>query len=549
MEQNLPADLERERFDLAVIGAGVNGAAIARDAAMRGLKTLLVDKGDIASGTTSWSSRLIHGGLRYLEHCEVRLVRESLREREALLRNAPHLVQPIPMIIPMYEGNRRRPAMVRAGMTLYDVLSFDKSLPHHRMWSKRKALREAPGLNPEGLLGAALYYDAQATFAERLAVENAISAQQHGALVLTYLRVDGIMQTGNRVTGVTLTGTHSGERLEVESRCVVNVAGPWVDQVLMGLSDVPRIIGGTKGSHLVVDPFPGAPHAALHYEARADGRPILIIPWNGQFLIGSTDIRYDGDLDHVKTDEREIDYLLSEVSNVIPGARLTPEAMHYAYAGVRPLPYQPCGSEAEISRDHAIIDHGKRHRGLLSISGGKLTTHRALAEHAVDAAFRQLGRKPPPCVTARLPLPGAAGVSFPAFRSHFLATSGLPEATGNRLLDVYGARAEEVVALAEQDADLLDPLGAGCDAIGAEVVFAFQRELAQTLEDVLLRRTMIGVNPDLGIGADRAAAAVAERHLGWTDARAQSEMRRYRAHVERFRSHRTREQREAVAGQ
>ncbi len=534
MKQNIPADLERETFDLVVIGAGVNGAGIARDAAMRGLTTLLVDKGDIASGTTSWSSRLIHGGLRYLEHGELRLVRESLRERELLLRNAPHLVKPMPMIIPIYAGNRRRPAAIRAGMTLYDVLSFDKSLPRHRMWSKRNALRETPGLNGEGLLGAALYYDAQATFAERLAVENAISAQQHGAIVLTYVRVDGIRQTGDRVTGVSLTGTRSGDRVEVEARCIVNVAGPWVDHVLTGLQNLPRLIGGTKGSHLVIDPFPGAPDAALHYEARSDGRPILIVPWNGQYLIGSTDIRYDGDLDRVETDEREIAYLLSELNEVIPAANVTPEDVHYAYAGVRPLPSQPAGSEAAISRDHAIVDHGKRHRGLLSITGGKLTTYRALAEHAVDAVFRQRGQRPPPCETARVPLPGAAGVSVPAFRNHFLAASRLPEVTASRLLDVYGARAAQVVALADRDATLLDPLGAGSDAIGAEVVFAFEQELAQSLADVMLRRSMIGLNADLGVGADRAVAVVAARHLGWGDARARAEVRAYRAYLERF---------------
>jgi glycerol-3-phosphate dehydrogenase len=548
MEQRPPADLERERFDLVVIGAGVNGAGIARDAAMRGLKTLLLDKGDIASGTSSWSSRLIHGGLRYLEHGELRLVRESLRERERLLRNASHLVKPIPMVVPIYEGNRRRPAVIRAGMTLYDVLSFDKSLPRHRMWSQRNALREVPGLRAEGLLGAALYYDAQATFAERLAVENAISARQHGAVVLTYHRVDGIMRAGNRVTGVTMTGTYSGVRVEVEARCVINAAGPWVDQVLTGLQDVPRLIGGTKGSHLLIDRFPGAPDVALHYEARTDGRPILIIPWNGHYLIGSTDSRYDGDLDYVETEEREIAYLLAELNEVIPGAKVMPEAVHYAYAGVRPLPYRPSGSEASISRDHAIIDHGKRHRGLLSITGGKLTTYRALAEHAVDVAFRQLGHQPAPCVTARVPLPGAAGVSGLAFRNHFLAASGLPAATANRLLDVYGARAAQVVALAERDAQLLDPLVAGSDAIGAEIVFAFEQELALTLEDVMMRRTMIGLNPDLGVGADRAASVVAERHLGWTDDRARTEMQRYRTHIERFIPHRSRAEREAVAG-
>jgi glycerol-3-phosphate dehydrogenase len=214
----IPRDIERQQFDLIVIGAGVNGAAITRDAVIRGLRTLLLDKGDIASGTTSWSSRLIHGGLRYLEHGEVRLVRESLRERERLLRNAPHLVGPMPMVIPMYEGNRRSPAAIRAGMLAYDVLSLDKSLPRHRIWSRREALRRVPGLNPRGLRGAALYYDGQATFAERLAVENVVSAAEHGATVATYCRVDRLVHEGNRVRGVVATDVLGGGDFPTSTR-------------------------------------------------------------------------------------------------------------------------------------------------------------------------------------------------------------------------------------------------------------------------------------------------------------------------------------------
>ncbi len=320
----IPGDIERQEFDLVVVGAGINGAAIARDAVIRGLRTLLLDKGDVASGTTSWSSRLIHGGLRYLEHGEVRLVRESLRERERLLRNAPHLVEPMRMVIPMYEGNRRRPAVIRAGMLAYDLLSLDKSLPRHQVWSASKARRQIPGLNPCDLRGAALYYDAQATFAERLAVENVVSAAEHGATVATYARVDRLVQDGDRVRGLIVADVLGGGDFYISTQVVVNVAGPWVDQVLAGTGDaMPRLIGGTKGSHLVVDPFPGAPPTALHYEAREDHRAVLVIPWNGRYLIGSTDIRYEGDLDDVWTDEAEVDYLLHETNQIIPGADLT----------------------------------------------------------------------------------------------------------------------------------------------------------------------------------------------------------------------------------
>ncbi|MBW3632980.1 MAG: glycerol-3-phosphate dehydrogenase [Chloroflexi bacterium] len=534
MGVTIPGDIERQEFDLIVVGAGVNGAAIARDAAIRGLRTLLLDKGDIASGTTSWSSRLIHGGLRYLEHGEVRLVRESLRERERLLRNAPHLVGPLPMVIPMYDGNRRRPSVIRAGMLAYDALSLDKSLPRHRVWSTREALRRVPGLNPRGLRGAALYYDAQATFAERLAVENVISAAEHGATVATYCRVNRLIQDGNRVRGVIAADSLEGVDFHVSGRVVVNISGPWVDHVLAGIGEAtPRLIGGTKGSHLVVDPFPGAPSTALYYEAH-DHRVVLVIPWNGRYLIGTTDIRYEGDLDDVRTEEGEVEYLLNETNQVIPGANLTRDHVRYAYAGIRPLPYQPTGSEAEISRDHAVVDHAPTIRGLLSITGGKLTTFRALAEHTVDAVYRQLGKTPPRCETTRLPLPGAAGVSLPSFRKSLIDQSGLPAKSVERLVSIYGARAPDVLAVADRDPSLREPFYAGTGSIGAEVLFAVEREFARTLEDVMMRRTMVGLEPGHGIGADEAAAAIGRRHLGWDEARARDEVRRYREYVERF---------------
>ncbi len=530
-----PEAIERVHYDLVVIGAGVNGAGIARDAAMRGLRTLLVDKGDIGGGTSSWSTRLIHGGLRYLEHGEVRLVRESLRERERLLRNAPHLVRPLPLVIPLYEGNVRAPWVVRAGMLAYDLLSFDKSLPRHRMWSRRETLSRLPGLNQEGLRGAAVYYDAQATFAERLAVENALSAREHGAAVLTYARVDRIVSEGGRVRGVDLTDLRGGGSFRAAGDVVVNVAGPWVDQVLAGDgARSERLIGGTKGSHLVVDRFPGAPASALHYEARDDHRAVLIVPWNGRYLIGSTDTRYEGDLDEVRTDEAEIDYLLRETNAVIPGAGLDRGDVLYAYAGVRPLPYQAAGAEAAISRDHAIIDHAPSPRGLLSITGGKLTTYRALAEHAVDAVYAQRGLRAPRCPTAELALPGAAGVALPAFRRRFVAESGLPERSARRLVDLYGARAADVLALTEDAPELRLPFSPATGAIGAEIVMGFHHELAETLVDVLLRRTMVGLEAGVGLDDVETAAAVGRRHLGWSEARARTEVERYRRYVERF---------------
>ncbi|HET8523082.1 MAG TPA: glycerol-3-phosphate dehydrogenase, partial [Thermomicrobiales bacterium] len=483
MVRALGAESESLPFDVIVIGAGINGAGIARDAAMRGLRVLLIDKGDIASGTTSWSTRLIHGGLRYLEHAEFSLVRESLREREYLLHNAPHLVKPLPLVLPIYREARRGPFMIRAGMVLYDMLSYDKTLERHHMLNRKQTLKREPGLDPKGLRGGALYYDAQVTFPERLAVENVLSAHQHGATVLTYTRADRLLTEGAVVRGIEMTDLLSGQHSTVRGKVVVNVAGPWVDQVLTGENvDEKRMIGGTKGSHLVVNPFPDAPKDAVYYEARSDGRAIFIVPWNERYLIGTTDIRFTGDLDDVRADESEIAYLIREANALIPSASLTEEDVLYSYSGVRPLPYKPEGEAGAITRQHIIHNHAPRLRGLFSIIGGKLTTYRSLAEEAVDEICERLGVDAK-SRTATTRLPGAAGVAYDTFRKQFIEESGLPSEVAGRLVGLYGVRANDVTALTEQNPELAIPFDPNSGAIAAEIVFAFEHEDAQTLED------------------------------------------------------------------
>jgi glycerol-3-phosphate dehydrogenase len=373
------------RYDVIIIGAGINGAGIARDGAMRGLKVLLIDKGEPGCATTSASTRLIHGGLRYLEHFEFGLVRESLRERETLLKIAPHLVKPLAITIPIYKQSKRGPWTIRAGMILYDLLSWGKSLPRHQMLSRAETLERWPGLNPEGLVASALYYDAQVEFPERLTLANVQSAQEFGAEVLTH----------TRVTGLTVTGVEFGDRF-AEASVVINAAGAWIDQVLERAPvKSPKLIGGTKGSHIVVPVFDGAPANAIYLEARSDGRPIFIIPWNKLYLIGTTDVRYEGDPDEVRCEPWEIDYLLSETNLALPAAHLTHDSILQTYSGVRPLPYQS-STRRHFSREHPQLPN------LLSIVGGKLTTYRSLAEECVDLIFRKLGKDPPPCNTDKI---------------------------------------------------------------------------------------------------------------------------------------------------
>src|ERR1051326_4744435 len=389
----------RPDFDVIVIGAGINGAGIARDAAMRGLKVLLIEKGDPGMGTTVASTRLIHGGLRYLEHFEIGLVRESLREREILLRIAPHLVRPLAITIPIYKQNKRGQLTIRAGMILYDLLSCGKSLPRHRMLSRTETLKQLPGLNPDGLLGSALYYDAQVEFPERLVMENVLSAREFGAEVLTHARVTNLAVENGKVSGVEFM-TEDGRKQFAEAQVVINAAGPWIDQVLERASvRSPKLIGGTKGSHIVVPEFPGAPANAIYVEARSDGRPIFIIPWNKLYLIGTTDVRFEGDPDEVWCEPWEIDYLQSETNLALPSAHLTRDSILNTYSGVRPLPVTRHKDEQNITRRHFIRQHPQL-PNLLSLVGGKLTTYRSLAEECVDLIFQKLGKKSRPCRTA-----------------------------------------------------------------------------------------------------------------------------------------------------
>jgi len=554
MTDRVPQDIQDYPFDLIIIGAGINGAGIARDAAMRGLKILLLDKGDIASGTTQWATRLIHGGLRYLEYYEVSLVRESLKDREILLHIAPHLVRPLGFLVPIYDRAKHGPLMVRLGMIGYDTLSLDKSLDNHRMLIAEGALEREPGLNPEGLLGAAFYYDAQVEYAERIAVENAISACEHGAVVLTYSKVNRLIRDGGRVAGVEFTDVLGSGTYSARAPVTVNVTGPWVDEVL-GETTGGRMIGGTKGSHLVVDPFPGAPkNEALYVEARKDGRPYFIVPWNGRYLIGTTDIRYDGDLDRVVADEDEIDYLIDETNYVIPEANLTRESVLFTYSGIRPLPFQPEGAEGSVTRSHIVYDHARgrgvgtkrsgvgegvpRVDGLISIVGGKLTTYRNLSRQTVDMVYQKLGREAPESRTSKVPLPGGETQDFAAFAAQFKATSGLTEELAERLLKLYGVRAPDVLEMAGDDPSLRLPLGPSAKVesgiIGAEVLYSFRREMAQALSDVLLRRTMVGLGPSVGLDVDEATAQVVVQHLGWSEERARSEVEAYRGYVERY---------------
>jgi glycerol-3-phosphate dehydrogenase len=517
-------------FDVVVVGAGINGLGIARDAAVRGLRVVLLEQDDICSGVSAWSGRLVHGGLRYLEHRDFALVRESLRERELLFRLAPHLVKPLRLIMPMQSHSRRPAWLIRLGMVVYDALSFDKKTPGHEVLDAQSTVRRFSGIDTDGLRGAVVFTDGQVEYAERLCTEVAVAAAGAGAVIRTKARVEEPLLEGGRVVGVRYRDMLTDEMHEVRAPVVLNVAGPWIDRIFRrGAPAQPRLNGGTKGSHLVVDPFPGAPSDVVYYESKTDGRLVLVIPWMGRYLIGTTDLRFDADPGEARCDADEMAYLLREVNQLIPGAHLTPDDVLFTYSGVRPLPYAPDVEEWQVPRSHVLHDHAPDLPGLVTVVGGKLTTYRQLAEDAVDDVFKRLGRKSPKCVTASLPLPGAAG-DVARVRTH-LRSTGLPERTVDRLMALYGVRALDVAAADEGTFEVLHP---GTGALAAEVRFAVRHEFAKTLADVLARRILLAFEPDHGIEAAARAAAVMGEELGWDEARQAKEIEGYREWLERL---------------
>ncbi len=522
-------------YDLIVIGAGINGAAIAREAALSGINVLLIERGDIAAGTSSASSRLIHGGLRYLEHAEISLVRESLNERERLLRCAPHLVVPLELYIPVYRRARRKRWQIAVGLTLYDWLSADRSLPGHTALSRAALLDRLPGLDPADLVGGASYFDAQARYPERLVVENVRDAVANGATLKTYAGVTRIRVETGRVTGVEWR-TSRGESGAASAPLVVNAAGPWVDEVLGPIKHT-RLIGGTKGSHLIAAPFRGAPRAGVYVEAGSDSRPLFILPWNGLLLVGTTDERFDGDAGAAAIDDSEFAYLVRETERVFPAAEGLAQRVLYTHTGVRPLPYKPRGAEGAITRRHLIRRH-RAARGLYSIVGGKLTTHRALAEDVLKVLWRDLPRSARVRPTRDRPLPGALDARD---RDEMLTEVGatLGAAQAERLWCVYGGAAAAVAKLAAAR-DLRSPLDAATGVLVAELVYAREAEWAETLDDILQRRCMAGLDADFGLAAAEPAARWLERLGVWDRTRAEQEIFDYRAHAVRQRALRAR---------
>ncbi|SEA36209.1 glycerol-3-phosphate dehydrogenase/oxidase [Leifsonia sp. 21MFCrub1.1] len=532
--------------DVAVIGAGINGLAVAREAAARGMSVALFDQDDLAARTSAISTRLIHGGLKYLERFELNLVYESIRERNILLAKAPHLVHPYPMLIPFSKQQSRPGWLLACGLMLHDVLSLGKPLPLNRVVFRKRLQRDWPALADAGLRWGGLFHDANVPVTERLAVELAVDAQRHGAIVSTHSRVESLVRTGGRITGLRYRDRETGETRTVPARVTVNAAGPWVDRVLDLAGAHDRRMGPTKGSHLIVDAFPGAPDTCIFFESPDDARPMFVLPWEDKYMIGTTDLPYDGSIDDIVMDDDETAYLLGAVNALIPQAGLTPGDVLWSYSGVRPLPYVgELDDPSKVSRDHEIVVHTGADAGLVTIIGGKLTTHRALGELVARRLERELGRRPGPSPTRDARLPGAPDGDWARFRADYLRRTALPERSAERLVDTYGTVATEIERLTVETPALAQVVDPDTGAIAAEAVHAVREEGALTLEDVVLRRTAVALNRDVGLAAAPAIAAVLVAHCGWSEEQAEGELDRYRAAMRRFKPRALTAEREA----
>jgi glycerol-3-phosphate dehydrogenase len=532
------SELTDGEYDVVIIGGGMAGAGVARDLALRGVSVALLDKGDFASGTTSRSSKLVHGGLRYLELFDFALVRESLRERETLRRLAPHLVRPLPFLVPIYRDSSRSLIRVRLGLKLYDWLTPGRQRERSRVLRPVDALSLEPGLRAADLRGAGYYFDDLLVFPERLCLENVLSACRRGAVAFNYADVEEVTRDPRgRIRGVRVRDLLSGRVAWLGARVVVNATGPWVDLVRerAGISERGRrIVRRTKGIHCLL---PRLTERAV-YHSTSDERMIFVIPWRGFSLVGSTDTDFEGDLDRLFATREEVGYLLAEVRRALPDPRVTPEQVAYTYAGVRPLSYEGGPRASAVSRAHTVVP--EEGGCFLSITGTKLTCFRSLAAELGDRVMGRLGRRVA-SRTDRLTLDGADEEVGRVQAQTWLdvspeaASSGLSRETLQTLVATYGRAAGRVIELAGKVPGGAERLCPQNPDIVAQLHLAVHDEMAVSLQDVLLRRTGIGTSACQGLDCAESIGARMAHMLGWSPRRLGAELDAYQAHVARSR--------------
>jgi glycerol-3-phosphate dehydrogenase len=520
-------------YDVLIVGGGINGAGIARDLTLRGLRVALVEKDDFASGTSSTSTKLIHGGLRYLENFDLRLVFESSRERRILQRIAPHLVRPLSFFVPVYKGDKRPLWMVRAGLALYDLLALFRNTHVHGLLTADEAVRQEPTLKRKGLKGVAVYWDCRMDDA-RLCLENVISAAEAGAEVANYTEVVGLLQKDGKTVGARIVDREAGAEYELRARMVVNASGPWLDQVRS--LDGPQIpvLRTTRGTHIVV-PRVNSGDEAIYLSSGRDDRLFFVIPWGAMSLIGTTDVDYQGAPDAVDPTEEDIAYLLEESARHLQGAGLTRSSVVAAFAGLRPLVKDGKSEHAsKVSREHSLLQSPT---GLLSVAGGKYTTYRAVADQVGRLICKRLSHTADRGRTDKNLLPGGVSVDFDRFliaeKKRLLADYTVDDVCLERLLLRYGGRTKTVLSIANNNPELLKPVVAGSLLTQLEVAYAVRFEMARTPTDVLRRRTGLALQSGQGLAELSAVARQMQTLLKVSDTKRKEWENDYRAHAAR----------------
>jgi len=516
-----------EVFDILIIGGGITGAGLALDAALRGLRVALVEKRDFAAGTSSRSTKLIHGGLRYLEHFDFALVREGLRERAILAKTAPRLARPFPFIIPIYKNSRRNydhPLKMRMGLWLYDLLAGRYNFARHRRLSRDEALRLAPQLDPQGLKGAFLYYDA-VTNDSRLVIEVIKTARARGAEIANYTRAAGFIKNENgKIAGARLCDELTGGEVECRARIVINATGVWMEETIrlngQATNSLNKHVRPAKGIHVTVSADRLQVDAAWLIPSFTGHRFYFVVPWQGRVNIGTTDTDYNGDKDHPQAEPEEINEILGAINAYFPEARLEPADVISSWAGLRPLITDPDTSNTtEVSRKEEIIES---ENGLISIGGGKLTTYRSMAEHGVNLAAKRLSEGfnvlAGSVSTEDVVIGGDPdNEELTRIVERLSQTENLPLETARHLVDTYGADYHRLIELMREDEQLRERLIEGLPSVLAEIVYAARHEMALTLADVMTRRTRLAMLA--GRDSVRCASIAAElmaRELGWS---------------------------------
>jgi glycerol-3-phosphate dehydrogenase len=517
-----------EQFDVVVIGGGVVGSGSALDAATRGLKVAMVEARDFASGTSSRSSKMFHGGLRYLEQLEFGLVREALHERELSLTTlAPHLVKPLPFLYPLTKRWWERP-YVAGGMFLYDRLGGAKSVPAQRHFTRAGALRLCPGLERSALIGGIRYYDTVVDDA-RHTMTVVRTAAHYGAVVRPSTQVVSLLREGERVTGVRVRDSEDGAITEVRGHVVVNATGVWTDEIQALSKQRGRFqVRASKGVHVVVPRDRIVSDVAIIL--RTAKSVMFVIPWDSHWIIGTTDTDWGLDLAHPAATKADIDYILGTVNTVL-ATPLTHADIDGVYAGLRPLLAGESDDTSKLSREHAVAVPAP---GLVAIAGGKYTTYRVMAADAIDAAAQYIPARVAPSITEKVRLLGADGYfALINQAEHVGALQGLHPYRVRHLLDRYGSLIDEVLALADDRRDLLNPIAAAPGYLKVEAAYAAAAEGALHLEDILARRTRISIEyAHRGVDCARDVAEVVAPVLGWTAADVDREVKTYTARVE-----------------